>query len=166
MIFETKNLLIRKLQVVDIETFYELESNPKVLQYATGKPKNLEETKEDLEQLIARYTNKENDFWIYAIERKSNNEFVGTVALVKDEEGNDEIGYRFIERYWGNGFATELCEKLIQYCKSIGMKKLIGCVVDENVASAKILERFNFVAIEKFISDDIGLPETKYELIL
>ncbi len=134
--------------------------------YATGEPKNLEESKEDLKQLIARYTNKENDFWIYAIERKSNNEFVGTVALVKDEEGNDEIGYRFIERYWGNGYATELCEELIGYCKSLGMKKLIGCVVDENVASAKILERFNFVAIEKFISDDIGLPETKYELIL
>jgi len=166
MIFETKRLLIRKLQVVDIETFYELESNPKVLQYATGEPKNLEESKEDLKQLIARYTNKKNDFWIYAIERKSDNEFVGTVALVKDEEGNDEIGYRFIERYWGNGFATELCEGLIQYCKSVGMKKLIGCVVDENIASAKILERFNFVAIEKFISDDIGLPETKYELIL
>ena len=86
--------------------------------------------------------------------------------MVKDEEGNDEIGYRFIERYWGNGFATELCEGLIQYCKSVGMKKLIGCVVDENIASAKILERFNFVVIEKFISDDIGLPETKYELIL
>ncbi|NVK08933.1 GNAT family N-acetyltransferase [Tenacibaculum sp.] len=166
MIFETKRLLIRKLQVVDIEPFYELESNPKVLQYATGEPKNLEESKEDLKQLIARYTNKKNDFWIYAIERKSDNEFVGTVALVKDEEGNDEIGYRFIERYWGNGFATELCEGLIQYCKSVGMKKLIGCVVDENIASAKILERFNFVAIEKFISDDIGLPETKYELIL
>ncbi|MGG6230798.1 GNAT family N-acetyltransferase [Tenacibaculum sp. SDUM215027] len=166
MIFETKRLLIRKLQVVDIEPFYELESNPKVLQYATGEPKNLEESKEDLKQLIARYTNKENDFWIYAIERKLDNEFVGTVALVKDEEGNDEIGYRFIERYWGNGFATELCEGLIHYCKSVGMKKLIGCVVDENVASAKILERFNFVVIEKFISDDIGLPETKYELIL
>jgi len=166
MIFETKRLLIRKLQVVDIEPFYELESNPKVLQYATGEPKNLEESKEDLKQLIVRYTNKKNDFWIYAIERKSDNEFVGTVALVKDEEGNDEIGYRFIERYWGNGFATELCEGLIQYCKSVGMKKLIGCVVDENIASAKILERFNFVAIEKFISDDIGLPETKYELIL
>jgi [ribosomal protein S5]-alanine N-acetyltransferase len=166
MIFETKRLLIRKLQVADIEPFYELESNPKVLQYATGEPKDLEESKKDLNQLIARYKNKENDFWIYAVERKSDKEFIGTLALIKDDEGNDEIGYRFIERYWGHGFATELCEGLIQYCKSIGIKKLIGCVVDENVASAKILERFNFVAIEKFVSDDIGLPETKYELNL
>ncbi len=166
MIFETKRLLVRKLKHSDLEAFYELESNPKVLQYATGEPKNFEESKEDLEQLITRYDDPTNDFWIYAVENKQNEDFIGTVALIKDEEGNDEIGYRFIERYWGNGFASELCEGLIQYCKSIGMKKLIGCVVDLNVASAKILQRFNFVAVEKFISDDIGLPETKYELIL
>ncbi|WP_428742231.1 GNAT family N-acetyltransferase [Tenacibaculum sp.] len=166
MIFETKRLLVRKLKHSDLEGFYELESNPKVLQYATGGPKNFEECKVDLDQLIKRYDDVANDFWIYAVENKQSNNFIGTVALVKDEDGNDEIGYRFIERFWGNGFASELCGGLIHYCKSKGMKKLIGCVVDVNVASAKILERFNFVAIEKFISDDIGLPETKYELIL
>lgn len=166
MIFETKRLLVRKLKHSDIEGFFELESNPKVLQYATGEPKNYEESKEDLQQLIKRYDAPKNDFWIYAVENKENGLFIGTVALVKDDEGNDEIGYRFIERFWGNGCATEICEGLIPYCKSIGMKKLIGCVVDVNVASAKILERFGFKEIEKFVSDDIGLPETKYELIL
>ena len=166
MIFETKRLLVRKLKHSDIEGFFELESNPKVLQYATGDPKNYKESKEDLEQLIKRYDIPKNDFWIYAVENKENELFIGTVALVKDDEGNDEIGYRFIERFWGNGYATEICEGLIPYCKSIGMKKLIGCVVDVNVASAKILERFGFKEIEKFVSDDIGLPETKYELIL
>ncbi len=166
MIFETKRLQVRRLQITDLKSFYELESNPNVLQYATGEPKNLKESEEDLLQLIKRYDNPDNDFWIYAIERKEDNVFVGTVALIKDEEGNDEIGYRFIERFWGNGYATEICEGLIDYCKSIGMKKIIGCVVDVNVASAKILKRFNFKEIEKFVSDDIGLTETKYELIL
>ncbi|MBA6155509.1 GNAT family N-acetyltransferase [Tenacibaculum sp. S7007] len=166
MIFETKRLQVRKLQIADLKSFYELESNPNVLKYATGEPKNLKESEEDLLQLIKRYDNPDNDFWIYTIERKKDNVFVGTVALIKDEEGNDEIGYRFIEQFWGNGYATEICEGLIDYCKSIGMEKIIGCVVDVNVASAKILKRFNFEEIEKFVSEDIGLPETKYELIL
>ena len=166
MIFETKRLQVRKLQIADLKSFYELESNPNVLKYATGEPKNLKESEEDLLQLINRYDNPDNDFWIYTIECKEDNIFIGTVALIKDEEGNDEIGYRFIEQFWGNGYATEICEGLIDYCKSIGIKKIIGCVVDVNVASAKILKRFNFEEIEKFVSDDIGLPETKYELIL
>ncbi|WP_299157235.1 GNAT family N-acetyltransferase [uncultured Tenacibaculum sp.] len=166
MIFETQRLVIRKLELLDLEGFFKLESNPLVLQYATGDVKTLLECEKELKNLIEKYDEENNDFWIYTIEHKLNNEFLGTVALVKDDEGNDEIGYRFIQEYWGNGYATEICEALINYCKSIGMKKLIGCVVDENIASAKILERFNFKEVEKFVSDDIGLPETKYELVL
>ncbi len=165
MIFETERLLVRKLTISDKDAFFQLESNPKVLQYATGEVKTFVEAENDLNNLIKKYKTPKNDFWIYAIEQKSDSNFIGTLALVKDDE-DDEIGYRFIEDYWGKGFATEICEALIPYCKSLGMKKIIGYVVDENQASAKILERFNFKIVKKFISEDIKLPETKYELYL
>ncbi|WCC45378.1 hypothetical protein PJW08_04435 [Tenacibaculum finnmarkense] len=55
---------------------------------------------------------------------------------------------------------------MIGYCKRVGMKKIIAYVIDKNIASDKILKRFNFKVIKHLISDDIGLPETKYELIL
>lgn len=42
----------------------------------------------------------------------------------------------------------------------------MGYVVDENKASAKILEKLNFKIVKKFISEDFKLPETKYELKL
>ncbi len=165
MIFETERLLIRKLNFNDLNAFYELESNPNVLKYATGEVKSLLESKEELVDLIAKYDKPNNDFWIYAIELKLNKKFVGTLALVKDGK-DDEIGYRFLERYWRQGFATEICKNLILFCKQQKMTKIIGYVVDENIASGKILERFNFKPVEKFISKDINLPETKYELIL
>ncbi len=166
MIFETERLEVRKLRVTDIHPFFELESNPEVLQYATGEIKTLQECEKELEDLINKYEKENNDFWIYAIVRKSDREFIGTLALVKDEEKNDEIGYRFIQRFWGKGYATEICKELIVYCKSIGMRKIIGCVVNENIASAKILEKLSFVKTKTFVSKDIGLPETKYELNL
>ncbi|TCP24267.1 RimJ/RimL family protein N-acetyltransferase [Tenacibaculum skagerrakense] len=166
MIFETERLVIRKLLTSDLTSFFELESNPKVLQYATGEVKTLPECERELLELIEKYDVKDNDFWIYAIVRKSDKQFIGTLALVKDEEGDDEIGYRFIERFWGNKYASEVCEGLISYCKKTGMKKLIGNVVNENLASEKILLRFGFKKVKEFISDDIGLLETKYQLIL
>ena len=165
MIFETERLLIRKLVLEDLAAFHALESNPEVLKYATGNVKNLQENKAELIDLIAKYNLPKNDFWIYAIEHKKDKLFVGTVALVKDGV-DDEIGYRFLEKFWGNGFGTEICEGLIAYCKQLKLPKLIGYVVDENTASAKILERFHFKKIKHFISEDIQLPETKYELIL
>lgn len=164
MIFETERLLVRKLVLKDLQPFYALESNPLVLQYATGEVKTVEECKKELHELIRKYNIKDNDFWIYAIERKIDQEFIGTIALIKDENRDDEIGYRLLQKYWGKGYATETCEGIISYCKSKGMKKIVGCVVDENIASAKILERFNFKIERKFISEDIGLPETKYIL--
>ena len=165
MIFETERLIVRKLIIDDLHAFHEMQSNPKVMQFADGEVKSLEAHEIELKDLISKYENPKNDFWIYAIIDKSSKNFVGTVALVKDGI-DDEIGYRFLEKYWGRGFGSEICEGLITYCKSIGIKKIIGYVVDKNIASAKILEKFNFKVIKKFVSEDINLPETKYELKL
>lgn len=165
MIFETERLLIRKLTLDDLEPFHQLESNSNVLKYATGEVKNLTENKTELLDLMSRYKKHYNDFWIYAIERKSDKNFIGTLALVKDGI-DDEIGYRFLEKYWRNGYGFEVCKGTINYCKQLNFKKLVGYVVDENKASAKILEKLNFIIVKKFISEDLILPETKYELEL
>ena len=70
MIFETERLLIRKLNIEDLQEFHELESNPNVLKFATGNVKTLEENSKELMNLIFKYNQPNNDFWIYAIERK------------------------------------------------------------------------------------------------
>ena len=166
MIFKTERLIVRKLTLDDLEAFHELESNPLVLKYATGREvKNFDDNEKELKELISKYEIPKNDFWIYAIEMKSNKSFIGTLALVKDGV-DDEIGYRFLEKCWRNAYATEICAGLISYCKEIGMPKLIGYVINKNIASEKILKRFNFKPVKHLISEDIQLPETKYELIL
>lgn len=165
MIFETERLLIRKLILSDLNSFHEMQSNINVMQFADGDIKTFAEHQKELIELINKYEKPTNDFWIYAIERKLNNKFVGTVALVKDDK-DDEIGYRFLEKYWGLGYGFEICEGLVIYSRRLGLKKLIGYVVDENLASVKILEKCNFKIVKKFINDQNNLPETKYELIL
>ena len=70
------------------------------MQYVRGKAMTYEENRKELPTLIKKYEDPENDFWIYAVERKEDSNFVGTVALVKDDQDDDEIGYRFLEKYW------------------------------------------------------------------
>lgn len=164
MIFETERLIVRKLVREDLPAFHKLQSNPKVMQYADGEVQSFERHSHELDDLIHKYNLPNNDFWIYAVERKANACFAGTVALVKDK-CDDEIGYRFLEEYWGRGFATEICEGLIAYCKTIDIEKLIGYVIDINSASVKILERFHFKLIEKRVLET-QLIELKYELHL
>ncbi|WP_299014277.1 GNAT family N-acetyltransferase [uncultured Polaribacter sp.] len=165
MIFETERLLIRKLKLEDLSSFYKLQNNPNVLKYADGEVKSFAENKIELLNLIARYQKADNDFWIYAIVNKTDKQFIGTLALVK-EGLDDEIGYRFIEDYWGQGFGLEACKGLLFYCKNRGFKKLIAYVVDENIASKKILEKLNFKIESSAINKDLQLLETKYQIIL
>lgn len=165
MIFETNRLLVRKLKETDLNAFHKMQSNPLVMQYTTGVVKNLEDHKKELSELISKYDAVNNDFWIYAVERKSDAVFTGTIALVKNGV-DDEIGYRFLQEFWNNGFGTEVCQGLIEYCRSKKLTKLTAYAVDENIASHKILQKLKFTFVKKQIAEDLQLSETKYELYL
>ena len=150
----------------DIKPYHEMQSNPKVMQYVIGEVQTEKEHLVELERLIDFYDKKGNDFWIYAIDRKLDHKFIGTVGFCKDDQGDDEIGYRFLEKYWGLGYGSNLCKASVMYCSSIGMPKLIGYVINLNVASAKILKKCNFEYISDGIDTLTKLPETKYQLLL
>jgi len=165
-IFETKRLGVRRLKLNDFDAFHEMQSNLNVMQYVRGKAMTFQENKDELPILIKKYENPENDFFIYAVERKNDNTFVGTVALVKDENNDDEIGYRFLEKYWKNGYGFEIAEGLIHYCKKIGMSKIIANVVNKNEASTKIIKSLGFDFVGDFMCDDLKLPERKFVLEL
>jgi len=164
MIFETERLIVRKLIIGDLDSFHEMQSNINVMKFADGEVKTLLEHQLELKELINKYQIKNNDFWIFAIERKCDAAFIGTLAFVKDHF-DDEIGYRFLEKFWGLGYGLETCKGAISYCTKIGLKKIIGYVADENIASVKILKNNNFVLIDNFINEEHE-QESKYELIL
>ena len=166
IIFETEHLQVRKLLMNDLKPFHFMQSNPKVMQYAEGDVKSIEAHEIELKDLIQFYKKEGNDFWIYAIERKLDAKFVGTLALVKGVKNEDEIGFRFLEEYWGVGYGFEICKGLIAYSKKVGILKLVGYVIDVNLASARILKKCNFKVVKKGIEPKSKLPETKYELIL
>jgi ribosomal-protein-alanine N-acetyltransferase len=165
MIFETNRLLVRKLKKNDLKAFHKMQSNLLVMQYATGITKSIEAHALELDDLISKYNLVDNSFWIYAIVRKSDAVFIGTVALIKNGDA-DEIGYRFLQEYWGNGFGTEVCKGIIEYCRKNKFIKLIAYAVDANIASNKILQKLDFKFVKKQIAEDLQLPETKYQLYL
>ena len=165
-IFETKRLIVRRLKLDDFDAFHKMQSNINVMQYVRGSAMTYQENKEELPILIKKYDTPKNDFFIYAVERKNDSVFVGTVALVKDDNLDDEIGYRFLENYWNNGYGFEIAEGLVNYCRSISIPKIIACVVNKNIGSAKIIEKLGFQFVKDFVSDNLKFPEKKFVLEL
>jgi len=164
--FETRRLQVRRLKLTDFDAFNEMQSNINVMKYVRGKAMTYQENKKELELLIKKYDIAENNFWIYAIEDKVDANFVGTVALVKDVNNDDEIGYRFLEKYWNNGYGFEVAQGLVDFCRNKGLSKIIAYVVNKNEASTKIILKLGFEFVGDFICNDLKLPERKFMLEL
>ena len=147
MIFETNRMLVRKLTLEDLTGFHEMQSNPNVMKYVDANRKSLAEHQVELEDVIGKYAETGNDFWIYAVVAKADNSFLGTIAFVKDDLGNDEIGYRFLEKYWNLGYGTEILKGMLIYSRKLGCTNLIAYVSPENIASIKTLEKNQFSKI-------------------
>jgi len=141
MLFQTSRLLVRQLISEDFEPFHEMQSNFNVMQYAAGKANTREQNQVDLKKVINHYQEANNGFWVWAIERKLDQEFIGTAAIIVDEKDEGEIGYRLLEKHWGNKYASEILKDLIDFgFEKMKLKAIYAEVDVRNIASVKMLD--------------------------
>lgn len=165
MIFQTTRLNIRPLHLNDFAAFHEMQGNINVMRYTSDRAQTEEEDLASLKDCISKYDEPDNNFWIWAIERKSDQAFLGTVALIVNDEGEDEIGFRFLEKYWGNGYGQEAADALCKYAleeKKITL--LVGYVFVDNMGSVKILERAGFQLIKEWFNEEYQMMDRLYHL--
>ena len=77
--------------------------------------------------------------------------------VLKNNENEDEIGYRLREKHWRKGFGTEISKGLIKFgFEKLKMEKITADVDTKNLNSAKILEKFMTQTKEFFNKSDIN----------
>ncbi len=166
MIFETERLQVRKLKTSDINPFHEMHANKKVMIYTDSGIKTYAEDVLDLADCISKYAQPNNRFWVWAVIRKEDDAFLGTVALIDYDEINEEVGFRFLEKYWSNGYGFEVLDGLLKYAKSKNYKTLIGEVYAKNIASEKILKKSGFILQKEEICKNTGFLDRLYQINL
>ncbi len=138
---ETKRTILRPLTVEDALDFYELNSDPKVLEF-TGD--TAFETVEEARSFLNNYTQfKHYQVGRFAVIDKLNNEFLGWCGLKFTSYTQEyDLGFRFHQRFWSKGFATETALKSLEYgFQSLNIDSIIGRAMSENTASIKVLEK-------------------------
>ena len=160
MIFETPRLYVRPLKESDEEHFFELMSNPNVMNPIPHKPLNAEESAATLTELIE--LEKKSDTKIWSLCEKGCDDLIGFCGLLKNNEGQDEIAYRLIERFWGEGYGTEIAKGLIDFCYNEMKSKLVTAdVYIENTKSIKILAKF-FTPQKEFFNAEDNCVDRRY----
>lgn len=160
---ETERLILRELLPTDIEGMFELDSNPIVHRYLGNRPvKTKQETEVIIQSIIDQYKDRGIGRWA-AIE-KSSGDFIGWSGLKLNTGEKDslngkqdfyDVGYRFIPRYWGKGYATESAIVALDYgFKEKQYKTIAGIALIDNIGSNKVLQKIGLNYIEDFDCDD------------
>lgn len=163
IICETPRLLLRKKVVEDAPFFFELNSDPLVIQY-TGDDafENLKAAEDIVKFVIAQYDKNGYGRWLVA--KKETGEPLGWCGLkFHDDTQETDLGYRFMQKHWGNGYATEASLACIDYgFKVLKLNRIYGQAMKENIASINVLKKVGMAYLREDLC--VGHESYIYEL--
>ena len=165
IILQKIHLYFREFAENDMQLLFELNSNPNVIKYVHEPTPALENVSEILRvNILPQYKLYCHGRWV--VHLKTNNEFIGWCGLKYIKEENEiDLGYRFKEAYWNKGFGFEAAKATIDYGFAVlKMKRITATVLQENIASWKVMEKCGMKYIGNIIDND-GWDVKKYEIV-
>ena len=148
LILETPRLILRPFVESDLEPFLAYRNDPDVYRYQDWDIPY--QRADGLEFIISMKTVVPGTpgTWLQlAIERKDSGEMIGDIAfhVMQSNPRTSYLGYSLARSFWGNGYAGEAAQKMLDYLfRVLNMHRVVAdCDVD-NAASIRLLERFGF----------------------
>lgn len=146
----TKRLILRKMNQEDASHLLQIFSDPVAMRYYPST-KNENETREWIDWTLNNYAKYGVGLWI--VEDKATGDFLGQCGIVPQEVDGEiimEIGFLFVRRAWGKGYATEAATA----CKKFGFEQLnesemISLVDVHNTPTSKVAERIGMSVKKK-----------------
>jgi [ribosomal protein S5]-alanine N-acetyltransferase len=141
---ETKNLILREIQISDAKDFFEYYTGKNICKYLDWNgPKNIEEAEEYI--YIWRKGYEENWILPFAIVDRSTNKMIGSVIFSEFIGKRADLGYEICETYWKKGLMYEALDKLLPIIiRELDLKRIQSIVFKENIASKKLLNKLRF----------------------
>ncbi len=142
-LFETDRLTVRRLTLADAPFVRDLVTEPLWLQHIGSRHV---ETVADAERYL-----REGPLASYAahghglsrVALKSTDEPVGMCGLLqRDTLDAPDLGYAFLERHHGQGYATEAARAMLAYAaRDLGLARVLAFTGPANAASQRVLAR-------------------------
>ncbi|MBK8414154.1 MAG: GNAT family N-acetyltransferase [Bacteroidetes bacterium] len=156
---ETPRLILREMVESDVDGFFELDSDPEVHRFLGN---HTVKSKEECTAVIKYVRQQYVDFGIgrWAVIEKQSGSFMGWTGIkfVTDELNNHknfyDLGYRFIRKYWGKGYAGESALASFNYASEVlKVDQLYASTHNQNIASQKIITKLGFQFRNEFMYD-------------
>lgn len=160
--FTTTRLLLRPLAAEDAPGLFELDSDPAVQRYLGGiggsRPASVADSEAAIQASRARLAAGGLGRW--AVLLHATGEFMGWAGLklvagpINNQRDFYDIGYRFLPRYWGQGYGYEAAQAWLSYgFGTLHLPRICAYADAGNVGSRRILEKIGLVAGSSFIEN-------------
>ena len=149
-VFATQRLTLSRLSPEDAPFILELVNEPDWLRFIGDRGvHDLEGARayiENVRQMYARL-----GFGLYKVSLKPDGEPLGLCGLLKRDSLSDvDIGFAFLERHRGQGYAHEAAVTTLAYGREqLGLKRILAITSPENIRSIYLLEKLGFVFQER-----------------
>lgn len=131
-----------------------MHQDPVITRY-TGDPipwDSVERVEKILEEVI--FPQYKNNMGRWAVHLKHTGDFIGWCGL-KDIETEIDLGYRFLQKYWGNGYATEAAKAVLMYgINVLQLKQIAGKADLQNAASICVLKKTGLSFKENYVEEN------------
>lgn len=150
---------------------FELDANPEVHRYLGNKPITTKiAAKKNIESVLKQY--QERGIGRFAVIEKASGNFIGWSGIRLNTEYNMngytkyyDVGYRFIPKYWGKGYATESGKAAVNYAfKTLKLPELYATTEIGNQASHKALLKIGLHYVEDFYCEHEQLNLRWYKI--
>ena len=146
----TAHLLLRPLDISDLETAYPYSCDAEVTRYMMFYPHYAKkETEEFLKNVTADWQREKPEGYEFAV--ILGEKHIGSVSIyVLDEERKTgELAWMLAKPYQGQGYATEAARALLEYAaKNLGMTKIIAQCDARHTASERVMQKLGMKLAE------------------
>ena len=159
MVIETPRLVLRHLQLQDLDALFSLYRDPETRQYFPDGTRTLLETREEIEHFLHGHP-KFPELGLWATVERSSGAFLGRCGLLPweiDARHEVELAFLIDKARWGEGLATEAALAIKSHARNaLGVQRLICLITPGNSASVRVAEKVG-MHYERELRDELGL---------
>lgn len=147
---QTKRLLLRPLDIADLETAYPYSTDPEITRYMMFYPHDdIEETRKFLENVSADWKREKPENYEFAVMLGKTHIGSVTLYVLDEERKTGELAWMLAKEYHGQGYATEAARALLEYAvKTLKMTKIIAQCDIRNTASEHVMKKLGMQLLD------------------
>jgi RimJ/RimL family protein N-acetyltransferase len=147
----------------DSELLFQLDQDPEVMRFINGgKPSSIDQINDVFIPRMESYVNDQKGWGLWQVSISSSDEYIGWILVRpmhffsdSPEFDNLELGWRFFQSSWGQGYASEAALHIKDtLAKNSDLKSFSAIAIEDNLGSIAVMKKIGMSYVKTYLHKD------------